>query len=370
MSNICPKSDGSNGLVYNISADDIQSVFKTYPAVKLKYVQNVPNKMSEKDFWTKFFQSYYFRRDLINSATNDLFADCSAKDSAELKAKGDKIIHDPLIVIDSQRDFSKEDGFGLNEFLTNRTNTSNQNLVKRYNYYSMRVLSSMEENSAKVAASSEAKNENAPPHKKIRLDEEITDLNSDESLNLRGAQLNLTHIDRYFFAPKLNDSNHSAQTANMLKSLNLKAVCENTLKQNRDWSLNVQKLTNHSLAISILVDLSPGSLFMQSNGVQNLKDEIPKPNQEEVKAMYVCACEMLKSFHAMFPPKNSEQELKLKSMKESLDAYFQQKILPVHERLSKENFPWNLTCHLEKMFKIGFSKYNAWQMKQAASENK
>ena len=79
MSHICPKSDGSNGLVYNISYDDIQSIFKTYPIVKLKYIQNVPNKMSEKDFWTKFFQSYYFLKDQINS-TNDLFADCSIRD--------------------------------------------------------------------------------------------------------------------------------------------------------------------------------------------------------------------------------------------------------------------------------------------------
>jgi transcription initiation factor TFIIH subunit 1 len=80
MANICPKSDGTSGLVYNITYDDIQSIFKTYPAVRLKYIQNVPSKMSEKDFWTKFFQSYYYRRDQINSTANDIFSDCSTKD--------------------------------------------------------------------------------------------------------------------------------------------------------------------------------------------------------------------------------------------------------------------------------------------------
>jgi len=81
MSHINPKSDGANGLVYHISFDDIQSIFKCYPAVKQKYASNVPHKMSEKEFWAKFFQSYYFRRDQINTTTTDLFADCSLKEN-------------------------------------------------------------------------------------------------------------------------------------------------------------------------------------------------------------------------------------------------------------------------------------------------
>jgi hypothetical protein len=31
LSNICPKSDGSQGITYNITYDDVKSIFRTYP---------------------------------------------------------------------------------------------------------------------------------------------------------------------------------------------------------------------------------------------------------------------------------------------------------------------------------------------------
>lgn len=46
------------------------------------------------------------------------------------------------------------------------------------------------------------------------------------------------------------------------------------------------------------------------------KDEIPKSYQDELKSIYISSCEMLKTYHAMFPPKNTEQELKVNNLKE------------------------------------------------------
>jgi hypothetical protein len=81
MANICPKSDGSN-MICDLSAENISSIFKIYPSVKQKFAQNVPHKMKDEEFWTKFFQSYYYRRDQIHSLSNDIFSDCALKDDA------------------------------------------------------------------------------------------------------------------------------------------------------------------------------------------------------------------------------------------------------------------------------------------------
>lgn len=62
LADIKPQTDGCNGLKYNITPDIIECIFKTYPAVKKKYFDNVPSKLTESQFWTKFFQSHYFHR--------------------------------------------------------------------------------------------------------------------------------------------------------------------------------------------------------------------------------------------------------------------------------------------------------------------
>ena len=132
----------------------------------------------------------------------------------------------------------------------------------------MRVLSAMEESTTKDLKRS-VKNDAVLP-KKAKLNEELEDLNENNSYDLKGAELNLTHIDRYFQGLKSN-INKTSTSDLALQTQDPKLHCQNTLNEILDWKMNVKKLNNPSLAISILVDLSPGSQLMQNNGIQNLK---------------------------------------------------------------------------------------------------
>lgn len=80
QADIKPQTDGCNGLRYNLTADIIECIFKTYPAVRKKHMEYVPTKLSESEFWTKFFQSHYFHRDRIHSGTKDIFTECAKLD--------------------------------------------------------------------------------------------------------------------------------------------------------------------------------------------------------------------------------------------------------------------------------------------------
>ena len=74
LAEIKPQADGANGLKYNLTPDIIESIFKTYPAVKRKHIENVPSKLSEQEFWTKFFQSHYFHRDRVHAQGTKVLA--------------------------------------------------------------------------------------------------------------------------------------------------------------------------------------------------------------------------------------------------------------------------------------------------------
>lgn len=120
----------------------MECIFKTYPAVKRKHQENVPHKMSESDFWTKFFQSHYFHRDRINAGTKDLFTECAKIDDQELKRDIQTGINDPLLDITSFEDVAVDDHFSMDSGNPDKKSDHNihQSMIKRFNQHSIMVL--------------------------------------------------------------------------------------------------------------------------------------------------------------------------------------------------------------------------------------
>lgn len=127
----------------------------------------------------------------------------------------------------------------MTDFQGNKTlNVANTNLIKRYNYYSMRILESMEENSDKGEANGKA---DLVVAKKARLNEEIQDLEKDEAMSLKGAPLNLVHIDRYFYAPKISAQKQSP-ISQALQGQDVRTLCEESLDQAIKWNMDIKRV--------------------------------------------------------------------------------------------------------------------------------
>ncbi|CAD7013975.1 unnamed protein product [Ceratitis capitata] len=143
LADIKPQTDGCNGLKYNLTPDIILCIFKTYPAVKRKHQENVPAKMTEAEFWTKFFQSHYFHRDRITAGSKDIFTECGKIDDQTLKAAVQQGAGDPLLDLKQFEDVPLEEGFcsvAGDRNISNSGNIVHQNMIKRFNQHSIMVL--------------------------------------------------------------------------------------------------------------------------------------------------------------------------------------------------------------------------------------
>jgi transcription initiation factor TFIIH subunit 1 len=354
LSNLRPKNDSTSGITVNLDFDDKQSIFKTYPSVQQKYSQLVPHKMSEIDFWTRFIKSHYFH---ANEAMkpDDLFADCKGKDTIDREHNSE------VINLGNQRDSNNLDGYGLTDFSASikSNHHSNADLVKHFNYYSTRILNSMDENNSHPIEH--------PVNKIVTNairngDEEILDLCDDDSKKLKGSPLFLADVDRYIYG-SMKSSGENISTVENFDLSNYKSQ----LTQLKTWKLDLKSVTNSISASSILKELSPGSTLMNGSGVENFQDEIPTSKKEEMKILYSSLQELLRHFWACFPTTTPKLEAKLELMKNSLEGFYQNKIIPFREKLSRDNQSCDLTSHLENLINVALQRYKKRRLKQIGS---
>lgn len=378
MADIQPQVDGCNGIKYNITKDIIEAIFNTYPAVKRKHFESVPHKVSEQDFWQRFFQSHYFHRDR-NTSSKDFFIDCSKNDIESALRKG---IVDPFIDLSSMEDrvgltsdISDETDSRRNDNLNHLSNNTNQALIKRFNHHSIMVLDAcLNRNKGDGSANSTpvvlngninkkakimtttitpviddneliAAQKERERIKKLRLEEwtQMEDLQQSDSQSVKIPVLNITNSDRYLSGPIPNgdncdiynnsysyDSNHNNSDNNAFHSyFQMKNLVTN-------WRPRCQSSLTSASAISALSELSPGGALMKTSHRTNLKDEVPLDVQKELKNLTLALNELLRHFWSCFPATTPQIEDKLYQMKSTLERFQYVKLQPFHEKLSRE----------------------------------
>lgn len=412
-------TDGCNGLKYNLTGEIIECIFKAYPAVKKKHQECVPLKLSESEFWTKFFQSHYYHRDRITTGLKDIFVECGKIDDSNLRKEIRSNQVDPVydqLNLNKFGDNTIEEGFcssNSNDQKTDNSGSGNvvhQSIIKRFNQHSFMVLKSCQDKAAaptatvtsseekkvddkekKVNGTTETgskKRKTAEPEviavpltpaelheqqlkKKQKIIEKIQfdDLGSEtsiESSSLAPAKsLNLEKLERYLYGPTPSTSSVATKNANKSQEHSPDATDLMIRQSTNEWTQRVphKQLINPAHAVNALGELSPGGLLMRGYQDQNLSQFVPIDFEKEMNNLYLSAGELLREFWSSFPPTNPDLESKAVKMHETLQRFNMTKIKPFEDRAIRELSPLGtqLVSHVNLLIETAFLKFNLWQ---------
>lgn len=385
--NIKPQVDGCNSVKYNLNFETINCIFKTYPAVRKKHIEYVPNKLSEAEFWKKFFESHYFHKDRINLATSDIFSECAKYDEQELRKEAKKLDADSLINLGTIDDIDASEGHGLVDDSSKTTNMIHESIIKRFNQHSINVLRASRGQSSTVDGGgahtlnnvdkTTSKKHHLPNGncdtngviscKKSRIIDKITyeDLSTDVAENgeSESTNLKLTKVEQ--FANDLTKCGRVDNKNSKLKMAN--SIREQVSAEVLKWSKEQQILPmNPSVAVNALGELTPGGKLMKglmddSQTGQILLAEVSK----ELQNLYLALGELLRHFWACFPPTTPALEEKLIRTHEALRRFHTVKLKPFEDSMLREHSHLNqISSHLILMLNSAYTKYSSWHCRR------
>ncbi|XP_012674246.1 general transcription factor IIH subunit 1 [Clupea harengus] len=374
LADIRPQTDGCNGLRYNLTADIIESIFRTYPAVKQKYAENVPHNLTEKEFWTRFFQSHYFHRDRISTGMQDIFSECAKQDELGLKSMVVQGVKNPMVDLLSLEDKSLDEGYGSkvaastsNSKPTVKEN-SNSAIIKRFNHHSSMVLAAgMKKgdgpnDQASETSSTDGNSRDSDffqlPIKKLKLQEAIEYEDLQNGTGPRTVALNLKKSDRYAHGPVPLQSHQYTTTQDIITAVNC------IQHEMVFYKPSLTQVMSSSAASSAIAALSPGGVLMQTCAQQTMNQLVPSDLQAELKQLYTAAGELLRHFWTCFPINTPFLEEKAEKMRSNLERFQMAKLRPFQEKVQRQYLSTNITGHLEEMLQAAYNKFHAWQTRR------
>ncbi|XP_050354750.1 general transcription factor IIH subunit 1 [Nymphalis io] len=397
LADIQPQTDGCNGLKYNLTQDIIDAIFKTYPAVRKKHIDYVPNKMTEAEFWTKFFQSHYFHRDRIaSSSSKDLFGECAKMDDQAIASAMKHTTLDltvdlpqftePLPLLPEEDSGEKEkDGTSIHRSMikrfnqhsimvlkashkTNSSNSSSNNSSKTTN--NNKVENGMKETNGVEKRPTSDKDPTEPVDKKKRIMEKLHYEDLDSISSRQDAQeLKLSKVERYLLGPASQVSQSSTSTNNPPPLSALASVCQ-------AWSSGQQcqrpVRVSAAAAVGALGELSPGGALMRQHHAACMAQLVPQDVKSELNRLYLSGGELLRELWRCFPQpgaSNDAEDTPARAEKfyEALLRFRNVKLRPFEEKMLRDLTPLatSLTRHMNQMIDTACAKYALWQQRQA-----
>ncbi|XP_064601766.1 general transcription factor IIH subunit 1-like [Liolophura sinensis] len=388
LADIKPETDGCNGVNYNLTADIIESIFRTYPMVKKKHAENVPYKMTESEFWTNFFQSHYFHRDRT-SLSKDLFSECAKRDDEDIRKEISKTVNNSLLDLTQLKDNITDEEFGKNgEDGRSSNNLANLSLIRRFNHHSTMVLKACEsqgegpsastsgqangdkdtsvnnkrkgkptDNGLQSSTSADTQASNRPAAKKVKLkNAELEDL-VDEG-KVQSASLRLSKMERYLHGPTPVTATTYTTGQDFLQA------SETVSREINQWQPQIQQSLSGTSALCVLGELSPGGALMTTTSQHQLQQMVSSQVQVELQQLYNALCELLRHFWSCFPTSNKCLEEKVVKMRATLERFENAKLQQFKDKISHSHYNVNLLGHMEAMLQAAYGKFDTWQARR------
>ena len=377
MAEIKPQADGANGLRYNLTPDIIESIFKTYPAVRRKHLDNVPNKMTETEFWTKFFQSHYFHRDRVHhNGIKDIFTECAKDDDHAIKAQLKAGVNDKIANITQFNDSTLHENYGVDDGKLMGGSGSNslvhRNIIKRFNQHSIMVMKANEALQGEEPANGKEPQTPGPSQKSTgdpkssdsqrkRLREKLNYEDLDAPEPKKEAPLNLSKVERYLTGPTPASQTECLTMDDIKKSRSQLHTLLHSFEQGNSAST----LTSER-AVNALVDLSPGGSLMKSGRQDVLAEQCPDHVHADLRLLYGSLAELSRHFWGCFPPTTAQLMEKATKMYDTLKKFQQLKVRPFENELARTYSTMSspLTNHINQMLEVMFRKYTNWKQKK------
>ncbi|XWS28470.1 hypothetical protein CRYUN_Cryun25bG0072400 [Craigia yunnanensis] len=364
ISDIRPSTDGrTNKVTFNLTLEIILQIFAEKPAVHCAFLSYVPNKMSERDFWTK-----YFRAEYLHSTKNRMAAAAEAAEDEELAIflKQDdilaseaqwKIRHvDPTLDMEADegdaythlpdhgifRDGSKETTESQNE-LYRRTLSQDINRHAAVVLEGRAVDVELEDTRAVAEALARSKQESSTKGEsdgdisREKLDRvsrmtEIEDLQGSNNLPL--APLFIKDPRDYFDSQQANALRTSGDalggTEQIKCSLSTQEVY-GTLREFisviKDMGLKdpiVKPEVAHQVFDAFTNSISTTKYHIGKNPQESVLDRLPKKTKEELLHHWTSILELLRHFWSSYPITTTYLYTKVNRLKDAMSNIYPQ----------------------------------------------
>ncbi|KAJ1950627.1 RNA polymerase II transcription factor B subunit 1 [Linderina macrospora] len=145
---LAPTTQDGGNFKYTITPNIAKRIFKEYPQVKRAYIDNVPHKIGEKQFWKRFLASRFFNRNRSTSAMKgnpDSIFDTCLRDEDNMLGDPERFSSQFIMrLLDLSRTEEDSVETGNVPDFTMRPGRFNESLslIRRFNHHSELVLQS------------------------------------------------------------------------------------------------------------------------------------------------------------------------------------------------------------------------------------